>query len=182
MSGQFDRESNKVVYVFLIITVLLVGSIGYWVKINGGYQTVVSTEGDFKIKVPKSWQVEYVEPNEWNPIYGFQTYDEASDSTVFVVVNPEAKGNPETDVNQLAQVQGLFGFEFTTQYDRNINGVDGRYYEAVVNGIPGQYYQAGFITYQNGKKYSLSMQVLNDNLEAQRGVFEKSLNSFKINS
>ncbi len=182
MSEQFDRESNKVVYIFLIITVLVVGAIGYWVKTNGSYTTVVSTENDFKIKVPKTWKVEYVEPNEFNPIYGLQTYDEATESTIFVVVTPDANGDPATDVNQLAQVQGLFGFEFTTQADKNINGAEGRYYEAKLNGITGQYYQGGFITYQDGKKYTLSMQVLNDNLESQRGVFEKSLNSFKINS
>ncbi len=180
LSEQFDRQSNKVIYVFLMITVLLVGAIGYWVRTNGSYTTVVSTEGDFKMKVPKSWNIEYIEANEWNPIYGFQTYDEASESTVFVVVNPEATGDPVSDVNQLAQVHGLFGFEFTKQEDRNINGVDGRYYEALLNGTNGQYYQSGFITYQNGKKYALSMQVLNDNLEAQNSNFEKCLNSFKI--
>ncbi len=180
MSGQFDRESNKVKYIFLLITVLLVGSIGYWVKLNGNYRTVVSTEGDFKIQVPKTWAVEYVEPNEYNPVYGFQAFDEASESTIFVVVNPLAKGDAATDVNQLAQVNSLFGFEFTKQEDRNLNGADGRYYEAKMNGITGQYYQSGFVTYENGKKYTLSMQVLSDNYEAQKSHFDKGLNSFKI--
>ncbi len=181
MSGNFDRNSNKVMYMFLLITVLVVGSIGYWVKMNGNYRTVVSTEGDFKIQVPKSWTVEQVEPNEFNPIYGFQSYDEPTESQVFVVVSPaEEGGNPATEVKQLQQVYGLFGFTFAKEEDRTINNLTGRYYEASLSSPQGKYYQGGFITYQNGKKYQLTMQVLNDNLEMQKGYFEKSLNSFKI--
>ncbi len=183
MSGNFDRDSNKVMYMFLIITVLLVGSIGYWVKTNGNYKTLVSTQGDFKIQVPKSWSVEIVEPNEFNPIYGIRSYDEATDSQVGVIVSPIAEGgNTTDDVKQLAQIYSLFGFTFAKEEDRTINGLEGRYYEATLSGLSGGYYQGGFVTYQNGKKYTLVMQVLNDNLETQKAHFEKGLNSFKIES
>ncbi len=181
MSGNFDRGSNKVMYMFLLITVLVVGLIGYWVKMNGNYKTIVSSEGDFKIQVPKSWSVEYVEPNDFNPIYGVQSFEDATQSAVGIIVSPIEEGSTaEEDVKNLAQIYSIFGFEFEKNENKTINGLDVSYYEAYLNGSSGKYYQGGFVTYQNGKKYTLVMQVLNDNVEMQRSHFEKSLNSFKL--
>ncbi len=179
-----QKQSYLVSNIIILLAVVIVA--GAWFfsyKMTSVPSGVImeSSEGDFTISMPEEWQTEVIAVTADNPIYGIFAANETQDASAFVLAVPAAEGvEVNAYVDEIAMVYADFGFEFTSREEVELNGTEGVLYEASLADAIGTYYQRGFITIQNGIKYSVLAQGSTESLSELEKVYKNTVDSFTL--
>ncbi len=179
------KQSYLVSNIIIVCALIIVA--GAWAfsykmtQVSG--QVVESTEGDFSIRVPEEWEVETVAPTETNPVYGLYGANEDNDASIMVLAVNGENGIDDANVavDNVATVYAQFDFEFISREEKEINGLDGVFFEANLEDALGMYYQTGFIAIEDGVNYTIIAQSTTDTPGETMDVYKDSVESFRLN-
>ncbi len=179
------KESYLVSNIIIVLALVLVAGAAFFTyKMTNSVPTgqlLESSEGDFTIYMPEEWQTEVIAVTADNPIYGVFSTNENQDASAFVLAVPVAEGvEVAAAVDEVATVYADFGFEFTSREETELNGTNGVLYEASLEDAIGTYYQRGFITIQNGIKYTVLAQGTTETIAEFQPIYENTVDSFTI--